>query len=231
MGLKEILGKGLSYSPSVREEKPRVYRFWLERDSSKEVIFLDDENEVPNAYEHRVLTVGGGVDFVLCMKNFGDVSCPLCESGNKRYFVYYLTVIDVDGYVTRDGRTIRYVKRVMPLKKKAAEALRKQLELWKKRYPNLTLKNLRVVVSRLGLRDAPATGDRFELVKPMTQEEMNELVEKGYVSDLDPVDIEDVVKVFKSVSEFKDYVDRTVIEGSDDEDETEALPPSTESPF
>lgn len=219
MDLRQILSRGFM---KAEEQQQRVFRFWLNREQTKEIIILDDEDEVVSAYEHRVLTISGRIDYVLCMKNLGEVKCALCESGNKRYLVYYLNIIDVDGYRTKDGRVVRNVKMVMPLKVKAAQALRTYLNLWKKKNSNLRMKYLRVTVTRLPLRDAPTTGDTFELIGQLTDEEIKKLEEGGV--DLKPIDLEKVVKVYRKNEDLVDYMTNNVKVDEEEDGEKEDLP-------
>lgn len=222
--LKNILSRGLG---PKREEGQKFYRFWIAREQSKDIVFLDDEDEVVSAYEHRVLTISGRVDYVMCLRSFGETRCPLCELGNKRYLVYYLNIIDLDGYRTRDGRIIKNVKMVMPLKTRAAQALRTYLDMWKRRDKDLRLKFLKVTVARLPLRDAPATGDRFENPQMLTDEEIKKLEKSGV--DFTPIELEKVVKVFRTLDQLEDYIQNNI--KGDTDDEVEDIDKPVDLPF
>lgn len=219
--LKSILQRGFGQ----RREEPRYYRFWLAREQTKEIIFLDDEDEVLSGYEHRVLTISGRVDYVLCLRSLGETKCPLCDLGNKRYKVFYINIIDVDGYRTRDGRIIKNVKMIMPLKVRAAQSLIASMDIWRRKNKDLKLKFLKVSVTRLPLRDAPATGDRFELIGQLSDDEIKKLEASGI--DFKPIELEKVVKVFKTVEPMNDYIENNVRSGDEeieDIDKPEDLP-------
>ena len=214
MDILNLFKKGMSTPPAPTVA---VYRFYLQPGESKRVIFLNNEEETLSTYEH---TLYDGVKryYAVCLKMAG-LNCYLCEQKVPRSWVTYATVIDIDGFVGRDNRKYQYVKRLYVLKKQALERFIAKLGKIRKKVPNFNLKYAEFEITRSDLGNSPASGDDFDYLKTWSEEELKDLVVKGYVKDLKLIDPAQVVKVFTSYDESKLYYESIVPPGFGEEPE------------
>lgn len=94
------------------------YRFWLPVGKQTEIIVLDAEPG-PCFYEHNLKDPGTGKWDVYegCPKEFEP--CPLCDGvagGKESYYVMLLSIIALDPYVNKDGKTIPHSKKLLAVK-------------------------------------------------------------------------------------------------------------------
>lgn len=103
-------------------------RFWMKPDTSKKIIFLDDE---PFCIWEHALQINGswiGNDFT-CRKGMqDDARCPFCNSNSRRTYVGFLTILDVDGWTNDKGKKFRNIRRLFPMKMKTLKQFKKLKE-------------------------------------------------------------------------------------------------------
>lgn len=122
--------EGQQWFDNLKHERSNSpFRFWLRPDTSAELVFLDGEGMYIR--EHNMKIHGKFGNFFTCIRDFAP--CPLCQMPDKtpgRYSspVVAFTVIDLTGYVDKEGKQIRNVKRLLVLRKEVAEKLIKKAQ-------------------------------------------------------------------------------------------------------
>jgi len=149
-------------------ENESILRFRLRPDEEREVIFLSEEPI--GVWQHSVY-YNGRWRVYTCRDALGR--CPLCEAGNKRFFVRIFPVIDITGFVGRDG-TRRGVGRLylFPARKNTSSKLRRLFS--RESLPEGKLRKYRI--SRSEGRQVPSVGDNFEFVEFVNAEEYKEFL-------------------------------------------------------
>ena len=94
------------------------FRFWVPVHKQTEIIILDEEPG-PCFYEHQLQDPATGRWDVYegCPKEFEP--CPLCDGvagGKESYYVMLLSIIALDPYVNREGKTIPHSKKLLAVK-------------------------------------------------------------------------------------------------------------------
>jgi hypothetical protein len=169
------------------ETRKSIHRFWLNKDTSKEVVFIDDARF--GVFEHRV-QVNGKWETYTC----AGADCLFCTYKKSRYYTEYYTIIDLTRWVNREGKEVRTTRRALGAGKEAAQLL-------EKRRVDLggSLAGKKFKVSRFGDRGtsvgndwSPMPTDRpidttrlppecqplnfLELLKPLSRQEMENLL-------------------------------------------------------
>jgi hypothetical protein len=115
------------------------------------VIYLDDEGF---SFQEHTVQNGKRWEQFTCS---GPATCPLCQSGDKPYFVTLFTVIEMTEWVDARGQTHKNEKKIHALKSEAALVLMNKKERWG------GLKGKGVYLTRKGDKD-PSSGSDFELM-------------------------------------------------------------------
>lgn len=212
--LPNIFGKGLT--PIRVSSSPRARRFYLQQGATKKVVFLTGEDEFVNYYEHAIILPNGDREYVLCLKESRG-ACYLCDLGVKRYWVSVGTILDVDGFTTRDGRAFKYYKMLYAIKYRAAMTLTVYIDSLRREIPNFTLKNSVILITRTPVANSSASGDLFQYSKTLSNNELNEIAEK-YGVDLSPYNARDYIKIFEDNAGLKSWYDE--IKSLSDESES-----------
>lgn len=112
-----------------REAEERVRlpgRFWMEADSEgKEIIFVDDRAFA--FWEHVVYKDGnfsGEREYFTCCRETDPNGCPLCDAGNRRYYVTMYTIIDTTEWFDKKGNIRKNTRRLLALKGDSANIMR-----------------------------------------------------------------------------------------------------------
>jgi len=137
-----------------REATKKQRRFYMKNDTSRDLIFLDDEPFCITEHNPRINGTWKDNWFTCRRGMEDDPRCPLCMSNVKRYFVGFLTVLDTTGFVGDDGKEIKNLPYLYPLKMESLKLV-KQL---KREYE--TLVNAKFTVSRTSGK-APNIGNMF----------------------------------------------------------------------
>lgn len=162
------------YEGAEREAEKQSFgrppdRLWQPAGGTKEIVFVDDNPFCLK--EHQWRDTGGDWHWATCIAKISDAGCPACEKatvGRPAYVGYY-TLVDVSGYVTRDGEENKYRLILMPAKTKVLNKLKKKKEnrgsllnqLW-----NLTRAD----------SNTPSTGDDLDHVREISMEGLYSVV-------------------------------------------------------
>jgi hypothetical protein len=134
---------------------PFTPRFFLKSGQKKEVVFLDD---TPFAfYEHQVKIGDKWQNYFVCLEGVDPRGCPLCQNGFKRYYIGFLTIVDILGYVDKKGVEHPNNKMLYPAKYEILNKLKYKRE--RKGY----LAGLQYEILRTSEK-AANSGDDFEFV-------------------------------------------------------------------
>ena len=154
----------------------KLFRFFLKKGEEGKICFVDGELSSkgylipPRFYEHFV-NQGGEWMNVICPQQTNPASgekCPICEGKDKPSLVSLFTVIDLRPFVTKDGKTIPFTRKLFVAKPMTFELLNK---LAAKRGG---LSGCVFDVSRVGDK-SPAVGDMFDFQERYTSEKGAEL--------------------------------------------------------
>lgn len=190
-----------------QESGSKPGRLWIPKDTSKEIILLDDEAFC--IWEHALKINGKwkGNEFT-CRKGLkDDPRCPLCSSKANRYYIGFLTVLDHTGYKDDDGKLHKNMRRLLPMKLETLDLFAKFKE------KKVSLVGWKVECTRTSGRNVAAIGNSFEFiekVKPFDDEQFffESRMEGGKMK---PPEVFDYKKIFKpvSVKEMLDIADRS----------------------
>lgn len=155
-------GFGGKHMKKAKEESQgRVpLRFWLNKGTTKEILFLDDEPKF--LYEHRIKTIGknGKVKWreFTCRRGMTP-GCPYCLSEMYRSYIGFLTVLDLTGYRDERGDEHTNIRKLFAMGLSLADRFAR----WKKKKDGLT--GWIVECVRNETNSNSALGDDFEFVK------------------------------------------------------------------
>ena len=153
-----------------REYSNQPRRLWMPKESSKKVIFLDDNPF--RFYEHQLYLNGSWQNWFTCLKQ-GETSreCPLCKMDDNPYYVGMYTIVDMSEYFDKKGNQHKNELRIFAAKIDTM----KLLKLKKERMGSLV--GCKFEISRVGEK-SPSVGNNFEYVEKLTMEQVDELVNK-----------------------------------------------------
>lgn len=179
-------------APQIEEdikenEAKRIYRHWLAPENDAILVFLD--GKPPIVSEHQVQINGDWKNWFTCTTATHG-RCPLCESGSKPETVGFFTVIDMKPFVTTAGEERVNTRRLLPAKYSLLKKLRLMLQ------EHGDLRGCVFNVTRTSSK-AVNTGDKWEFVRRMTEEELATLNE-----NVEPADYQSILAV-KSPEEIE----------------------------
>jgi hypothetical protein len=133
-------------------------RVWLKPGTSQEFVFVDD---TPFCfYEHNPKIDGSWKNWITCLKDVSDGEVPCCEilGQNSRYYVGYLTVVDMSKWTDKKGNVHQYEVKLLPAKLKTLKKFKRKKE---------ERKSLVGCIYRATREDDKSAnvGDEFEFVK------------------------------------------------------------------
>ena len=100
-----------------RKNGANAFRFFVEKGKEAELIILDSRIEEGWAmWEHNLKQDGKWGRHVPCVKSFA--TCPICTNkaaDSRSTYITFLTVLDLTGYTTREGKHVPYSKRLLPI--------------------------------------------------------------------------------------------------------------------
>lgn len=139
------------------------FRFYVTEGSEARLIVLDKEPFF--MYEHNWKGPKGYWDqHCRCIKEIGN--CPACQHHNKEgYYVMMLTVLDTRPYKNRDGKTVKYSRKLLPIKQ---GMIPKYERLYKQKG---TFRGMVITVCRDGDKE-PRTGGSVDLNKWVSEENL-----------------------------------------------------------
>jgi hypothetical protein len=92
------------------------FRVFMDPGAERKLIYLDDTGF--SFMEHTLEIPGRGWQQFTCLGV--DRGCPVCQQGNRPYYVTLFTVIDTTSYVNKKGETVQNQKKIHALKPEAA---------------------------------------------------------------------------------------------------------------
>lgn len=118
----------------AKQEKGKLWRFWMPPESERQVTFLDGEVDedgmldIPMFYEHSVMINGNRENFICTSEQEGF--CPICDKGDsKAYLVGVMTVVDHTPHKIKSGqnagKTIQNTRKLFVAKKETIKQLSK----------------------------------------------------------------------------------------------------------
>jgi len=116
---KEAEKKAMGYPPD---------RFWLKPGTSKEVAFINDNPFCIR--EHQWRDSNGNWHHATCIAKIDDRGCPGCaQNGVSRPdYVGQYTIVDITGYMSKDGEEHKYQLKLLPAKTKVLNKFRMKKE-------------------------------------------------------------------------------------------------------
>lgn len=155
-----------------QKSKGQVLRFWLPKDKSNEITFLDGDLkdgmlDIPFYYEHQVNMNGSWNNHFICTQD--EEPCPVCEGGHSPSYVGVFTIIDHSEYVSKkDGKTYSNQIRLLVAKRDSIKQLQKLAE------KRGGLRGCKFDVSRTGDK-SPAIGNMFDFTEKLTHDQLVKL--------------------------------------------------------
>lgn len=161
------------------------FRFWMKQGTEREIIILDESlDDAFFCYEHGLQDSNGkwGREHSICVKEHEN--CPLCSASEdeksgvgRSYYVMFLTILDLDPYVNKQGEEIPYTKKLMAVKGTQINEFAKTLE--KAEENNGTIRGLYMVMSRGNETNSASIGtptilDNEKLYDLVPEEELEE---------------------------------------------------------
>lgn len=132
-------------------------RLWMPADSSRNLIFLDDEPFT--IYEHNPKIDGDWRNWITCLQGVSD-EVPCCEKmgPNSRYYIGYYTVIDASEYTDKKGNKHAFELKLLGAKMKTMKKFRRKKE------ERGSLIGCMYKATREDNK-SPSVGDEFEFVR------------------------------------------------------------------
>lgn len=162
---KEIAREKLRQDEYDKKKENSVYRFWMPKDTEKEITFLDGvvapdgSFNFHSYYEHNIQMNGSWKNWFVCLAQEEQQPCPLCEAGDTARFVGVFSVIDHSEWTDKKGVKHKDELKLYVAKLTTLKLLRK----WATKKNGLV--GWRVEVSRSDKDNSPAIGDSFEFLK------------------------------------------------------------------
>jgi len=163
-----------------QEAAGKTRRFFIPKDKFDEdirITFLDgdlDDDGIldgPTFYEHNIKINNRWTQFVSCCDDEPD---PLQEAGQEPYPAQAFTIVDHTGFVDREGKEWKNIKRLFIAKRTTQKKLQKLASKRK------GLKGCTFDVSRSGDKE-PNVGSNFEFVKKRSIKDLKLLLLKAGV--------------------------------------------------
>ena len=167
-------------------------RLWLPKNTERNVVLLSD---MPFClWEHNLRQGKSYREYWTCIRTCDHRGCPLDEL-SKAYYIGFGTCIDTSKWTRRDGTAVENQRKLLPIRGQMMEY-----------FENLRaaaggrLRGNVYEVSRGTFDKSPAIGDRWKLIKQMTEQELTakygveNITELDYVSIMAPKDYDMVAQ-------------------------------------
>lgn len=172
---KKLMEKHEAEVAARKDKAGKAFRFFIKPGEDANITFLDGRIDpetgildIKYANEHRCKVEGNWEDFI-CVED--QEPCPLCEAGERKTFVGYLTILDHrEREYEKDGKTVK-VDATRRLYVAKTETLKQLTKMAEKRENGLV--GVTYEVSRTGDKKA-AVGDLFDRI---AEHEMSEIEE------------------------------------------------------
>jgi hypothetical protein len=173
-----------------------ISRFWRKKGERKKVLFLDGKERFFNIREHAFTAPNSPVPkWKTCLQGTGE-KCPADESGNKNYFIGFLSVIDLTSSFTymkgpNAGKKIEKEKKLYGGKAGTISVLANKADKWGKG----DLTGCVVEIFRSKGDKSPNVGDDFDLIERINLKDKAAIKKYGLEGvDLKPFDYEEILK-------------------------------------
>lgn len=145
----------------------KVRRFWIPRDSTTTVVFLDDN---PPVFEEHQRQIGGSwQNWDTCKRQFGE-TCTICDNGTYAYTAGAYTILNRNEWTSkRSGKTYKDTKELFIAK---MDTLKKLKQISKKRGG---LRGCVFEITRSDSDKSPSTGDMFDFEEKLTEDQLKEM--------------------------------------------------------
>lgn len=206
--MSEWLKRGYEIADKREKEieerrKNTVRRFWLKPEGTTKIVFLDDNPPIID--EHQVKIDGDWKHWFTCNSVIG-AECPHCKAGNKPSVTGFYTILDMSEWTDSKGNVHRNERQLFSVKLKTLKKLKRASA--KQRAKGFDgLVGCVFEVYRTD-SDAPNTGDDYEFIERLTEEELKDLVGKNgtiepfdYAQILAPKTEEEMNKALKESAE------------------------------
>ena len=170
-----LLKKEEAKAELAKEEKGRLWRFFLKDGEERRITFIDGDLDgdgmldILMFYEHTVFHNSRWTPFT-CIQE--DEPCPVCESGDRPSLVGVFTIIDHSQYEDKQGKMHKDERRLFVAKRNTIQQLQ---TLAGKRGG---LAGCTFDVSRSGDK-APSVGSLFDFVEKRTKVDLTTLYGSG----------------------------------------------------
>ena len=157
-------------------------RFWLPKGTEKQVVMI---SELPFSFwEHSLRGTGKQWhEYWTCIRNVDPRGCPICEHDNA-YYIGLVTCIDTSKWTRRDGKVVSNQKRLLPLRGQMLQFFEKL-----RGKAGGQLRGAVFSVSRGEWDKAPVIGDRWDLVKVLSESELAGKFGSELITEFDYQDI------------------------------------------
>lgn len=167
-------------------------RLWLKPDTSRKVVFLDDR---PFCFWEHNPKINGEFknNWFSCRKGLPG-GCPMCNSRVQRYYIGFVTILDVEGFVSKkDGKHIKNFRQLLPMRMKTL----KQFKAIRQRKTTLVGAKFDLVRTS---REAASCGDVFDFIEYVDLEDQQFWHDSKLEGKKVPPEPFDYKKIFEPMS-------------------------------
>jgi len=168
--MKNWFKRGFDEGSKVMEEERKAKstgtrsaagnRFWMPKDSDKNLVFLTDE---PFLFmEHQWKENGNWRNWATCLEPLG-LPCQRCDDDSNRYQVAAFTVVDCSPWKDKEGKEHRFTKRLFMAKSGIWEKIERERGLLQE--DGNTLRGAAFRVFRGKDDKSPGVGEDFKFRK------------------------------------------------------------------
>jgi hypothetical protein len=160
--VEEELEKQKQRKAQRQAQQNQPFRVYVKPGTTKEVVVLDDAPDL-YIYEHQLKDpqTGRWNIFTGCIQDTDN--CPVCQvTGKEGYYALVLSVIDLEPYTTRDGKTIEWSRKLMVVKASQIKKFTRRFE------KEGSLRGAVFELSRDGDKE-PSIGSDIELIEFMEE--------------------------------------------------------------
>jgi hypothetical protein len=188
------------FDEAEASQRTFVPRFFMKTKEKARVVFLDAE-------PHTVLehVIPDGVNQRTGKRKFRNITSPktwdneaddpLVDAGNKPATVWYFTILDGRQRETRDGKKVKWEKKIIGFKMQAYDILRRRLARIKKRSGGKKGLRFAVFECRRGSSDRePSTGIDWEFIGHLPRAKIARMAKMAdREATIEPIDFDDVL--------------------------------------
>jgi len=179
------------------DEQQGPGRLWIAPGNSKEIVWVDDSAVC--IYEHNPKMDGNYRNWMTCMQGvYDEVVCCQRLGPKSRYYVGYLTVVDMSEWLDGRGNSHQYELRLIQLKLRQLKKFRRKME------DRGVMKGTKWVLTRED-SSSPTCGDDWDYQRDIEMKKLFEfanyrgkkLVDLWSEAEADPAAMARVQRIFK----------------------------------